>query len=91
MQRYQASGIFFARLMPVVRHLISIPAGIVRMPFGMFSLMTTVGAFIWCSILAWYGKGMAERNPDLMKDPEAMVHAIKQPTIQEWSRIRPVM
>jgi membrane protein DedA with SNARE-associated domain len=81
MQRYQASGIFFARLMPVVRHLISIPAGIVRMPFGMFSLMTTVGAFIWCTILAWYGKGMAERNPDLMKDPEAMVHAVKQESI----------
>jgi membrane protein DedA with SNARE-associated domain len=47
----------------------------------MFSLMTTVGAFIWCTILAWYGKGMAERNPDLMKDPEAMVHAIKQESI----------
>lgn len=77
MHKYQAGGIFFARLLPVVRHLISIPAGIVRMPFGMFSLMTTVGSFIWCAILSWYGKGIAERNPDLMKDPEKMIHAIK--------------
>ena len=41
--RYEAGGIFFARLLPVVRHLISIPAGIVRMNFGLFSLVTIVG------------------------------------------------
>lgn len=81
MQRYEAGGIFFARLLPVVRHLISIPAGIVRMPFGKFSTMTIIGSFIWCAILSWYGKGIAERNPDLMKDPEAMIHAIKHESL----------
>src|ERR687892_1992338 len=50
--RYEAGGIFFARLLPVVRHLISIPAGIVRMNFALFSVMTTVGSFLWCLILA---------------------------------------
>ena len=44
--RYEAGGVFFARLVPVVRHLIGIPAGIVRMPFGLYSLMTIVGAGI---------------------------------------------
>lgn len=51
------------------------------MPFGKFSAMTTIGSFIWCAILSWYGKGIAERNPDLMKDPEAMIHAIKHESI----------
>jgi membrane protein DedA with SNARE-associated domain len=81
MQRYEAGGIFFARLLPVVRHLISIPAGIVRMGFGKFSAMTIIGSFIWCAILSWFGKGVAERNPDLMKDPEAMIHAIKHESL----------
>jgi membrane protein DedA with SNARE-associated domain len=75
--RYEAGGIFFARLLPVVRHLISIPAGIVRMPFGKFSLMTTVGSFIWCAILSWYGHGVYERNPKLMEHPETLIAAIK--------------
>ena len=81
MARYEAGGIFFARLLPVVRHLISIPAGIVRMPFGKFSVMTVVGSFIWCAILSWFGKGVAERNPDLMKDPEALIHAMKHESL----------
>lgn len=81
LKRYEAGGIFFARLLPVVRHLISIPAGIVRMPFGIFSLMTTVGSFIWCAILSWYGKGVFERNPKLMENPEEMVHAMKHESI----------
>ncbi len=81
LSRYEAGGIFFARLLPVVRHLISIPAGIVRMPFGKFSLMTTIGSFIWCSILSWYGKGAFERNPKLMENPDEMVHAIKHESV----------
>ncbi len=79
--RYEAGGIFFARLLPVVRHLISIPAGIVRMPFGKFSLMTIVGSFIWCAILSWYGWGVAERNPTLMQDPDALIHTIKHESL----------
>ena len=53
--RYEAGGIFFARLLPVVRHLIGIPAGIVRMNFKTYSLMTIAGSALWCSVLAWFG------------------------------------
>lgn len=77
MKRYEAGGIFFARLLPVVRHLISIPAGIIRMKFWVFSLMTTVGAFIWCFVLAWFGVKVSRNHPELINDPAAMVHAIK--------------
>lgn len=80
-RRYEAGGIFFARLLPVVRHLISIPAGMLKMPFGTFSLMTILGSFVWCSVLSWYGKGVADRNPELMKDPEQLVHVIKHESL----------
>jgi len=79
--RYEAGGIFFARLLPVIRHLISIPAGIVRMPFGQFSVVTIIGSALWCGILSWYGKGMAERNPQLMKNPDELIKAIKHESL----------
>jgi membrane protein DedA with SNARE-associated domain len=79
--RYEAGGIFFARLLPVIRHLISIPAGIVRMPFGKFSVVTIIGSALWCGILSWYGKGMAERNPQLMKNPDELIKAIKHESL----------
>jgi membrane protein DedA with SNARE-associated domain len=81
LHRYEAGGIFFARLLPVVRHLISIPAGLIKMNFTVFSIMTTVGAFIWCAILSWYGHGLAERNPKLMENPDELVHTIKHESI----------
>jgi len=81
LERYRSGGIFFARLLPVVRHLISIPAGILRMPFGTFSLMTITGSALWCTILSWFGKTMAERNPGLMADPEKLMAAIKHESV----------
>jgi membrane protein DedA with SNARE-associated domain len=75
--RYERGGIFFARLLPVVRHLIGIPAGIVRMPFLSYSLMTIVGSGIWCAVLAWFGQKVLGADPKLIEDPEAMSHAIK--------------
>ena len=74
--RYEAGGIFFARLLPVVRHLISIPAGIVRMNFGVFSLMTVAGSAIWCYILAYLGEKAYRVEPELLTDPEALVRFI---------------
>jgi membrane protein DedA with SNARE-associated domain len=73
--RYEAGGIFFARLLPVIRHLISIPAGIIRMNFTVFSAMTLIGSAIWCSVLAWFGNKVI--TPDMMKDPASMVSALK--------------
>jgi membrane protein DedA with SNARE-associated domain len=52
---YGSMGVFIARLLPVVRHLIGIPAGIVRMDFRWYSLYTLLGSALWCSILCWLG------------------------------------
>lgn len=54
-ERFGSMGIFIARLLPVVRHLIGIPAGIVRMNFKLYSFYTLLGSAIWSAILCWVG------------------------------------
>jgi len=76
-QNYGTAGVFLARLLPVIRHLISIPAGAFHMPFGRFSLVTTVGAGIWCWVLAEFGARVIGSEPGLLDSPDAMIHAIK--------------
>src|SRR5207245_8722111 len=46
---------FVARMLPVVRHLISLPAGIARMPLPRFVVFTGLGSAVWCPILTWTG------------------------------------
>ena len=80
--RYEAGGIFFARLLPVIRHLISIPAGIVRMNFTTFSLMTTLGAASGAACLPTSGTSRTTVEPDLFnQNPEAWEHFIKSHSI----------
>jgi membrane protein DedA with SNARE-associated domain len=71
--RYELGGVFFARLLPVVRHLIGIPAGIVRMRILPYSLTTLVGSALWCSVLAWFGTSILGSEPKLVEDPDAMI------------------
>jgi membrane protein DedA with SNARE-associated domain len=63
---YGSMGIFISRLLPVVRHLIGIPAGIVRMNYKLFSLYTVLGSAIWCAVLCWVGI-KAGNDESLMK------------------------
>ena len=77
LNRYEAGGVFFARVLPVVRHLISIPAGIVRMNFLVFSVVTVLGSAVSCSILAYLGHRAYLLEPELVSNPEAMVHFVR--------------
>src|ERR1041385_86299 len=54
-ERYGPFGIFASRLLPVVRHLIGIPAGIVRMNYLSFAFFTLLGSAVWCGVLCWLG------------------------------------
>ena len=74
---YSVVGVFFARLLPVVRHLVSLPAGAARMPFGRFSASTLLGSFVWCTVLAWFGARVLGSEPRLLQDPDALMHVLK--------------
>jgi membrane protein DedA with SNARE-associated domain len=63
--RYGPPGVFFARLLPVIRHLIGIPTGILRMSFRRYAIATLGGSLIWCGVLAWLGKAVGQ-HPELL-------------------------
>ena len=63
--RYGAATTFVCRMIPAIRQLISIPAGISRMPFGSFTLFTALGAGIWTAILAVTGYALGRSAGDV--------------------------
>jgi len=54
-ERHGRSAVFFGRMVPIVRSFVSVPAGVVRMPFGQFLLYTAGGSLIWNSVLISLG------------------------------------
>jgi len=65
---------FVGRLFPVVRHLISIPAGLHRMPLPKFIGYTALGALLWCTILTWIGYALG-RNEAVLRNEEVQRYA----------------
>jgi membrane protein DedA with SNARE-associated domain len=64
---------FVCRLIPAIRQLISIPAGLSRMHFGRFALFTGLGAGIWVLILTLVGFGLGQGTREMTY--EELVHA----------------
>jgi membrane protein DedA with SNARE-associated domain len=62
---YGPPGVFLSRLLPVIRHLIGIPTGILRMDFRWYGLATLLGSLLWCSVLAWLGLAVGQ-HPELL-------------------------
>ena len=63
--RYGAVTTFVCRMVPAIRQLISIPAGIARMPLRSFTLFTGLGAGVWTAILAFVGYGLGKSAGDI--------------------------
>ncbi len=59
-----AVSTFIGRLIPAIRQLISIPAGLAKMNFGVFALFTTLGAGIWNCVLAYLGYWLGQNFPE---------------------------
>src|SRR4051812_14554878 len=66
-ERHGDATVFFARMVPIVRTFISLPAGVARMPFWRFSVFTLLGCIPWVFALTFIGK-QAGDNWDNWKD-----------------------
>lgn len=59
--RFGAAAVFIARLLPVIRTFIALPAGVARMPRVRFHVYTFAGSWPWCFVLAWIGMKLGEQ------------------------------
>jgi membrane protein DedA with SNARE-associated domain len=65
--KYGSATVFFTRMLPIVRTFISLPAGVARMPFWRFTLLTTLGCVPWILLLTLIGRAVGE-NWEQWKD-----------------------
>lgn len=89
-QRHGRAVVFFGRFIPTVRTLISIPAGIERMPQGQFLLFTALGSFIWSGGLALAGYLLEDQyeNVEHWIDPLSTAVVIGIIALYLWRVIR---
>jgi membrane protein DedA with SNARE-associated domain len=66
-ERYGAATVFFTRMVPIVRTFISLPAGVARMPFWRFTILTTLGCVPWILMLTLIGREVGD-NWEQWKD-----------------------
>ncbi|WP_406225358.1 DedA family protein [Streptomyces anulatus] len=59
--RHGTKAVFFGRMVPIFRSLISVPAGVERMPLPVFVLLTTLGSLIWNSLLVMAGYWLGDQ------------------------------
>ena len=63
-QRHGDATVFFARMLPIIRTFISLPAGVARMPFWRFTALTTLGCIPWVTALALIGREVGDNWED---------------------------
>lgn len=74
-------AVFFGRMVPLFRSLISIPAGITRMPLARFGLLTAAGSLIWNSIFVLAGFFLGEAWPIVERYAEILQYVVIAGTV----------
>lgn len=65
--RYGIWTVFFGRLIPLVRSLISIPAGMSNMKFWLFLTFTTLGTLLWNTVLVFVGEAVGDNREAILE------------------------
>jgi len=74
--KYGTGVIFTARFIPIVRHAISVPAGISRMPLGKFVMLTTLAVIPWSSLFVYLGMTLGDKWKDIDEVAAQYTHEI---------------
>ncbi len=74
--RYGAATVFFTRMLPIVRTFISLPAGVARMPFWKFTLLTTLGCLPWILMLTLVGREVGDQWESWKDYPHYVDYAV---------------
>ncbi len=82
-RRHGEISTFVGRLIPVIRQLISLPAGVARMRLDRFALYTALGAGIWCAVLAFIGWEVG-RHAEVVPGLDAL---IGDPDVQRYTSL----
>jgi membrane protein DedA with SNARE-associated domain len=75
-ERYGAPAILFSRMLPIIRTFISLPAGVARMPFTRFTLLTLAGCIPWVLGLALAGEAVGHNWTKVRKGFEYVDYAV---------------
>ena len=65
--KYGDWAVLISRCLPIIRTFISLPAGVARMPFWRFSILTLIGCIPWCLLLAYAGLAVGDNWETLQK------------------------
>ena len=75
-ERYGAPTVFFSRMLPIIRTFISLPAGIAKMPFWRFTVLTVAGCVVWVLALALAGEAVGSNWKSVRSGFEYVDYAI---------------
>jgi membrane protein DedA with SNARE-associated domain len=66
-EKHGSKAVLVGRIVPGIRTLISVPAGLARMSWGRFLLYSTLGSAVWTGVLAYLGYALGERHENITR------------------------